>query len=93
MKFRIGDFSLVNQVNNNRSDSYLNGLNGYNSLKNAGKLNQDDSSSDSSGSRVDNAKSNVAALKESIQGSRDLMGANRGNDVTHNFDDFETSFL
>ncbi len=85
---------MVNQVNNNRSASYLNGFNGYNSLKNAGKLNQDDSSSsDSSGSRVDNAKSNVAALKESIQGSRDLMGANRGNDVTHNFDDFETSFL
>ena len=76
---------MVNQVNNNRSGQYLSGVNGHN--------NDDDSSDLSGASRVDNAKDNVAALRESIMSSKDAMGANRTNSVTHDFDDFETSFL
>ena len=85
---------MVNQINNNRSSQSLRGVNGYDSFKNAGNSSRDDDSSDfAGGSRVDDAKGNVAALRESIVGSRTAAGVGRGNDVTHNFDDFDKSFL
>ncbi len=83
---------MVNKIDNHRSDHYLSGVKGYQGLNNASS--REDGSSDlSSDSRIDDAKDNIAALRESIMGSREMLGVNRTNSVTHDFDDFDKSFL
>ncbi len=83
---------MVNQINNNRSGHYSSGV--KDSFKNAGKLGQEEGSSDlADDSKIDSAKDNIAALKETIMGSKEVLGGHRANSVTHDFDDFEKSFL
>ncbi len=87
---------MVDSINNNRSDNYLNKVRNYGSNFNNAKNEDSDKNTLSDDSRVDTAKDSVAALRESILGSRQAANASqRNNSVTHDFDDYSkgVSFL
>jgi hypothetical protein len=80
---------LVNQVNSSHSERSVNGVKGYGNFHN--DIDKDDKHAN--GARTDNARENITALKENIMGSREAAGSYRSNSITHDFNDFETTFL